>query len=111
MFSADLKPTEAARALLSKCQSGAEMRFTRVKIGSGMLGEVDPDTITDVIQEESVRGITSIQRTGDTTYVKFLLTNDNKVPYYLREMALWRRIPIWGRSSICTETTEKTQNS
>lgn len=96
MFSAKLKPTEAARALLSKCQAGAEMCFTRVKIGSGMLGEVDPDTITDIIQEESVRDITSIQRTGDTTYVKFLLTNDNKVPYYLREIALLAKDPDLG---------------
>ncbi|MBR2848763.1 MAG: hypothetical protein IKL02_10945 [Kiritimatiellae bacterium] len=96
MFSAELKPTEAARALLSKCQSGAEMCFTRVKIGSGMLGEADPDTITDVIQEESVRDITSIRRTGDKTYVKFLLTNDNKVPYYLREMALFAKDPDLG---------------
>ena len=96
MFSAKPKPTDAGRILLAKCQTGAEMRFTRVKIGSGYLGETDPNTLLDVVQEEKSFEITSIRRAEETTYVKFVLANDELVPYYFRELALMADDPEAG---------------
>ncbi len=96
MFSAKPKPTDAGRILLAKCQTGAEMRFTRVKIGSGYLGETDPNTLLDVVQEEKSFEITSIRRAEETTYVKFVLANDELVPYYFRELALMADDPDAG---------------
>ncbi len=96
MFQAKLTPTAAGRALLAKAQQGAEMKFTEVHIGSGILGSTDPDTLTDVITQVKVCPITSVSRQGEKTYVKFVFTQDNTTAYYLREMALMAQDPDAG---------------
>lgn len=96
MFTATLKITAAGRALLAKCHNGAEMHFTRVKIGSGELGTTDADTLTDVIAEEAACELSSVKRTGAETFVKFVFRNENTKPFYFREMALMAEDPDAG---------------
>ena len=96
MFTATLKITAAGRALLAKCHNGAEMHFTRVKIGSGELGTTDADTLTDVIAEEAACELSSVKRTGAETFVKFVFRNENTKPFYFREMALMAEDPDIG---------------
>lgn len=100
MFSADLKVTAAGRALLAKCQNGETMHFTRVKVGSGSIGETEPDKFTDVITEEKAFDIVYLRRSEETTYVKFVLRNDSAVAYYFRELALMAEDPDAGEISF-----------
>lgn len=67
--------TQRGRNLLAKALSGAQLNFTKVKIGSGRWDNINPEHLTDLVQPRLSLPIQSIEVQGGTAKIRFVLTN------------------------------------
>ncbi|MGG3884365.1 hypothetical protein [Brevibacillus panacihumi] len=68
--------TDLGKALYAKVQAGAQLEYTRMKIGSGQYNG-DPTKLTDLIQPIDWVPINGFVRTGTTAQIKGIFENKN----------------------------------
>lgn len=90
--------TQQGLALYTKAQSGVQLNFTRMQIGSGQLAVgQDPTTLTALITPISFFNINSISSSGSTAYVKGIFENTSvTVSTYSCELGLFATDPTLG---------------
>lgn len=90
--------TQQGLALYAKAQTGTQLNFTRMQIGSGRLAdEQDPTKLTALITPISFFPINSITSKDNVAYVKGIYENKSiSAPTYTCELGLFAQEPNAG---------------
>ncbi|WP_088832741.1 hypothetical protein [Paenibacillus tyrfis] len=93
-----MKITQQGLALYSKAQTGVQLNFTRMQIGSGRLAEgQDPTKLTSLITPISFFAINSITSKDNMAFVRGIFENKSiSEPTYTCELGLYARDPNAG---------------
>lgn len=95
--------TNKGRALQAKAQAGAQLQYTKIKIGDGNLGGQSIPTLTDLISPKKTLGIRKIEvRPGGIAVVSTVLSNaDITEGFYFREIGVFAEDPDVGEILYC----------
>ena len=96
--------TTKGLVLQNKVQAGAQLGFTKVKIGDGQLGSGQSlEALTDLISPQKTLGITSVAVIGDgTSRVRAVVTNtDLSAGFFVREIGVFATDPDDGEILYC----------
>ncbi|QNU67273.1 hypothetical protein EHE19_001635 [Ruminiclostridium herbifermentans] len=87
--------TARGRALLARAQTGISIRFTRIKMGDGLIGSHIIDEMKDVISEKANLSITGLKVfAGGRAKVTAAYTNQGLTEgFYWRELAVFAEDP------------------
>ena len=91
--------TEAGRDLLALCQTGVELRFTKVSVGDGTITSTEELLkMTELKHELYEATMTGIKANGDgTSTISVSLSNDGvKEGFLLKELGLYAQDPRKG---------------
>lgn len=91
--------TEEGRDLLAYCQTGAELRFTKVAVGDGTITSTEElFKMTELKNEVYEATMTGIKANGDgTSTISVSLSNDDvKTGFLLKELGLFAQDPRKG---------------
>ena len=82
--------TNAGLSILAQAQLGANIQFTKIKIGDGQLSEgQDPAELTDLINSVNELGIYNWSMSGDSTIKVTGLIVQGETGFYFREIGLF----------------------
>jgi len=91
--------TAKGRNLLAKAQAGAQMMFTKIRLGDGFWSsDTDPNLLDDLVSPKMDLPIESIQITGDgTVRLRFVLTNTGlSQGFFMQEIGIYAQDPDLG---------------
>ena len=88
--------TTAGHSILTQAQLGATITFTKVKIGDGELGTLDPETLTDLINPVQELGIYKKDNIDYETVSITALITQSEAGYTFREIGLFAIDPDTG---------------
>jgi hypothetical protein len=91
--------TQRGRNLLAKAQTGAQLMFTRIKLGDGLWDtSTDPTQLNDLVSPKLNLPIQNITVVGDgTVRLRFVLTNTGlSQGFFMREIGIYAQDPDLG---------------
>ncbi|MCY9708456.1 tail fiber protein [Paenibacillus alvei] len=95
--------TNKGKALQAKAQTGAELRYTRFRVGDGQLGGRPISDLTGLINPVLTLPVLKLQtRPGGRAVVGTVLSNQNVTNgFYLREIGIFAQDPDVGEILYC----------
>lgn len=94
--------TKKGQALLTKAQTGKQLKYSRVGIGDGNLNGVDPTTLNKLVLEVKSTPITKLTIQQDKAVIGFVLSNKDLVTgFYFREIGIFALDPDEGEILYC----------
>ncbi|MCY7485823.1 tail fiber protein [Paenibacillus alvei] len=95
--------TNKGKALQAKAQTGAELRYTRFRVGDGQLGGRPISDLTGLINPVLTLPVLKLQtRPGGRAVVGTVLSNQNVTTgFYLREIGIFAQDPDVGEILYC----------
>jgi len=91
--------TVKGRNLLAKAQTGAQLSFTKIKLGDGLWSsDTDPTQLNDLVSPKMDWPIEDIRIVGDgTVRLRFILTNTGlSQGFFMREIGIYAQDPDLG---------------
>ena len=90
-----IQVTAKGRALLARAQTGTIIKFTRIKMGDGLIGSRVIDEMTDVISQKANLSITALKvLSGGKAKLSAAYTNQGLTEgFYWRELAVFAEDP------------------
>ncbi len=88
--------TKIGQSILTQAQLGANLAFTKVKIGDGELGDIDPSDLTDLINPLQELGIYDKDKIDEQTMSITALITQSETGYTFREIGLFAIDPETG---------------
>lgn len=95
----NLSITNNGRILYAKAQAGTQLRFTKMQIGSGLIGTQNPETLLALIDPQYDVGIQSITPNTEakTATISGMINNNNVIDAtYICEIGLFAQDPDAG---------------
>ncbi|MFT8350016.1 hypothetical protein [Clostridium saccharoperbutylacetonicum] len=95
----NLSITNSGKNLYAKAQAGTQLRFTKMQIGSGLIGTQNPETLLALIDAKYDIGIQSITPNTEskTATISGMINNDNVADsIYICEIGLFAQDPDAG---------------
>jgi hypothetical protein len=95
----NLSITNKGRNLYAKAQAGTQLHFTKMQIGSGLIGTQNPETLLALIDPQYDVGIQSITPNTEakTATISGMINNDNVIDAtYICEIGLFAQDPDDG---------------
>jgi len=95
--------TNQGRALQAKAQAGAQLVYTKIKIGDGNLGGQSIPTLTNLISPKKTIDIRKIEvRPGGVAVIGTMLSNSDVTEgFYFREIGVFAQDPDIGEILYC----------
>jgi len=91
--------TQRGRNLLAKAQTGAQLTFTKIKLGDGLWDtSTDPTQLNDLVYPKLNLPIQNIRVVGDgTVQLRFVLTNAGlSQGFFMRQIGIYAQDPDLG---------------
>ena len=81
--------TNAGLSILTQAQLGATIEFTKVKIGDGQLNNIEPETLTDLVNPLQELEIYQKEVINDTSVSITALITQAETGFTFREIGLY----------------------
>ena len=88
--------TRSGQSILTQAQLGASVKFTKVKIGDGELGIINPEDLTDLINPLQELGIYNDEKIDEQTLSITALITQSETGFVFREIGLYAIDPETG---------------
>lgn len=89
-----LKFTNSGLDIENKCQTGKVLKFTKIALGSGTLGDTQIENLTELKNEILTTKITKIQKLNNKVTIRFEIDNkDLEEGFYWKEIGVFAEDP------------------